>query len=119
MMKSKAYSWQMICITAVMAMAVSDKAMSNPLDGVVSGGQATINQAGNKLEIRQNTDKAVIDWRKFDIQANEHTEFKQPNSNSITLNRVHSNTASKIDGKLTANGNVVIVNQNGVMILKL
>jgi filamentous hemagglutinin family protein len=114
-MKKTYYTVRIMCITAFMTILVRGTAMSNPLEGVVTAGQATINQAGNTLEIKQQTDKAVIDWQKFDIKPNEHTDFKQPNSDSITLNRVHSNTASNIDGKLTANGNVVIVNQNGVM----
>ncbi|MGI9333389.1 MAG: filamentous hemagglutinin N-terminal domain-containing protein, partial [Gammaproteobacteria bacterium] len=57
----------------------------------------------------------VIDWRGFDIAPNEHTRFQQPSSAAATLNRVHSPSASTINGRLTANGRVYIVNQNGVV----
>jgi filamentous hemagglutinin family protein len=57
----------------------------------------------------------VIDWRSFDIGASETTQFIQPSSSSVTLNRVNSNSASMIDGRLIANGNIFIVNQNGVV----
>ena len=102
------------CLTAAL-IGVSAGAFANPQDGVVAAGNATINASGKKLDVVQTTDKAVIDWRGFDIAPDEHTQFNQPGSGSITLNRIHSNAASRIDGKLTANGNIVIVNQNGVM----
>lgn len=63
----------------------------------------------------QGTDKAIIDWGSFNIGAGEATHFTQPTPNSVTLNRVHSADASTIDGVLTANGNIFIVNQNGVL----
>lgn len=90
-------------------------ARANPQDGVVSSGNATISSSGSTLNIRQSTDRAVIDWRSFDIGAGETTRFYQPSSGSITLNRVNSSSPSFIDGNLIANGNVFIVNQNGVL----
>ncbi|MDD4602173.1 MAG: filamentous hemagglutinin N-terminal domain-containing protein, partial [Negativicutes bacterium] len=89
--------------------------MANPTAGQVAAGSATIGSAGEKLTVTQSTDKAVIDWRGFDIAKGETTEFKQPRAESITLNRVNSANPSYIDGHLTANGNLVIVNQNGVL----
>ncbi len=90
-------------------------AYANPQGGVVSAGQATINSSGNVLTVQQSSDRTVIDWRGFDVAPNETTQFQQPSNSAIALNRVNSNSASHIDGNLTANGNVVIVNQNGVM----
>ena len=102
------------CLTAAL-LGVSAAASANPQDGVVAAGNASITSSGKKLDVMQSTDKAIIDWRGFDIAPDEHTQFHQPNSGSITLNRVNSNAASQINGKLTANGNIVIVNQNGIM----
>ncbi len=93
----------------------SSPAFANPLGGTVTGGQATISESGNKLDVNQQSDKAVIDWRGFDIAPDETTQFYQPSSSSIALNRVNSTSASQIDGNLIANGNIVIINQNGVM----
>lgn len=103
------------CLTAALLCAVPCVAYANPEGGVVSAGQASISENGKKIDILQQSDKAVIDWRGFNIAPDEHTEFHQPGSGSITLNRVNSPFASHIDGQLTANGNVVIINQNGVM----
>lgn len=80
----------------------------NPEGGVVSAGSASITATGSKPDIHQTSDRAVIDWRGFDIAAIEHTEFHQPTSDAIALNRVNSTRASQIDGRLSANGNVVI-----------
>lgn len=89
-------------------------ALANPEDPTVQAGQATFSQNGTKLDIHQSTDKAVIDWRSFDIAPNEHTEFHQPSSSSFTLNRVNSTDPSVIQGRLSANGNIAIINPNGV-----
>ncbi|MDF2965812.1 MAG: hemagglutinin, partial [Rickettsiaceae bacterium] len=41
--------------------------------------------------------------------------FTQPSKDSITLNRVGGDFVSQIDGSLTANGNLIIVNPNGII----
>ncbi len=91
-------------------------AVANPQGAnVVAGNASIVRPTASKLEIRQTTDKAVIDWNSFDIGVGEHTEFKQPSSSSHTLNRVKTGTnASQILGKLSANGKVTLVNPNGV-----
>lgn len=90
-------------------------AQANPEGGTVTAGSASISATGTTLDIHQQTDRAVIDWRSFDIQPNEQTNFHQPSTGSVTLNRVGGNAPSAIMGKLTANGNVVVVNPNGVL----
>ena len=89
-------------------------AHANPQSGTISAGQATITTSGKTLDITQSTDKAVIDWRSFNIAADELTAFHQPSSSSMTLNRVNDINPSQILGELTANGHVVLVNPNGV-----
>ena len=111
------------CLTVAMAAAFGvgsgeNLAMANPQDGVVVGGAANIISNGNKLDIIQTTDRAVINWNKFDIAPDEHTQFYQPNSSSIILNRINSTTSSTIAGQLTANGNVILVNPNGILFSK-
>ena len=105
-----------ISLLAVILASVSPcAALANPTGGAVSAGAADISSSGKTLTVNQSSDKAVIDWRGFDIAQGETTQFNQPGSSSITLNRVNSPSASFIDGTLKANGNVVIVNQNGVL----
>ena len=86
-----------------------------PSGGVVTSGNASISQSGNVTNIHQSTQKASINWQKFNIAKHETVNFKQPNVNSITLNRVIGNEKSVINGALNANGQVWILNSNGVL----
>ncbi|MFY1921735.1 filamentous hemagglutinin N-terminal domain-containing protein [Achromobacter dolens] len=100
----------------VIGSLVSGGAHANPTGGHVVAGGATINDRGNgTLDINQSTGKAIINWKGFSIGANETVNFRQPGSNSVTLNRVVGNDPSAIFGRLNANGNVILVNPNGVL----
>ena len=103
------------CLSAALLCAVSPGVRANPVGGTVAGARATIGSAGSTLTVNQSSERAVIDWRGFDIAGGETTQFVQPDSSAITVNRVNSGAASQINGNLTANGNVVIINPNGVL----
>ena len=91
---------------------------ASPSGGTVTSGSADISQSGNVTNITQSTKKASINWQGFSIASNETVNFNQPNVNSITLNRVVGNERSVIDGALNANGQVWILNSNGVLFNK-
>ena len=88
-----------------------------PTGGQVVAGSATINQQGqNTLNINQSTDRAVINWSSFDVGQDSTVNFYQPNSGSWTVNRVTASMApSQILGSVNANGNIVVINPNGVI----
>jgi filamentous hemagglutinin family protein len=87
---------------------------ANPQDPTVQAGNVTFSESGPKLDVYQSSGRAVIDWRSFNIDAGEHTEFHQPSTDAFTLNRVNSNDPSYINGMLSANGNIAVINPNGV-----
>jgi len=91
-------------------------ANAGPTDGVVRGGAATISQTANTTTINQTSNRAVIDWRSFNIAPAETVNFVQPNAQAAVLNRVTGGQFSSLQGALTANGQVFLVNPNGVMI---
>lgn len=107
-----------LCIALIFSFILSAApALANPTGGEVVAGDATIVQESNtKLGIIQNTDKAIINWQQFNIDAGEHTQFYQPSASSIALNRVISDNPSSILGKLSANGHIILVNQNGILV---
>lgn len=71
---------------------------------------------GQTMEIVQTDERATLNWQSFDIRgANNEVRFVQPHSSSIALNRVLGQSSSLIDGRLTANGQVYIINQNGLL----
>lgn len=91
-------------------------AQTLPQDGTVVGGAAAISQGGARMDINQSTDRTVIDWRSFDIGSNAHVNFNQPGTSAIAVNRINASTnPTQINGQLTANGNVWVLNPNGVM----
>ena len=92
-------------------------ANANPSGGNVTAGSATISTSGTTTTINQTSGRAIIEWDNFDIAAGETTQFIQPSTSSLALNRVvNSNQATAINGNLTANGRVLVINPNGVLI---
>ena len=85
-----------------------------PEGGQVAAGQAAITTAGNTMTIAQQTAQAIINWQNFGIGSGEAVHINQPNSQAILLNRVIGSNPSEIFGQLTANGQVILVNPNGV-----
>ncbi len=86
-----------------------------PSGGQVVAGQAGIAQSGNQMTVTQGSDKAIINWQRFDIGANAAVQFIQPSTSAVALNRVIAGDASQIHGKLSANGQVWLINPNGVV----
>ncbi|MCY3670023.1 MAG: filamentous hemagglutinin N-terminal domain-containing protein [Alphaproteobacteria bacterium] len=98
------------------ALVAGAPALAGPEGGRVVSGKADIVQTSPKrLDIVQGSDKAVIDWRSFSIDIDEHTDFRQPSSSSIALNRVRGGGESLILGQLTANGRIFLINPNGIL----
>ena len=95
----------------------SPTALANPSGGVVVGGSASIVSTPQELQIHQASDRTLIEWNNFDIDAGETTRFLQPSQTAIALNRVvNSDQITKINGNLLANGRVIVINPNGVLI---
>ena len=87
-----------------------------PQGGSVSVGQGTIVTNGsNQMVIKQTTDKLGINWQSFNVGADGHVIFDQPGTHSIALNRVIGSDGSAILGKIDANGQVFLINPNGVI----
>ncbi|MBI1173671.1 MAG: filamentous hemagglutinin N-terminal domain-containing protein [Sideroxydans sp.] len=86
-----------------------------PTGGQVVSGQASILQSGAQMSVNQTSNKAVLNWNTFNIGANAAVTFQQPSSSAVALNRVIGADPSAIYGKLSANGQVFLVNPNGVL----
>ncbi|EEL1428162.1 filamentous hemagglutinin N-terminal domain-containing protein [Salmonella enterica] len=86
-----------------------------PTGGQIVGGQGSISTSGNQMTIHQQTQNMATNWHSFDIGKNNTVQFVQPNSSSVALNRVTGASGSQIMGILKANGQVFILNPNGVL----
>ena len=87
-----------------------------PTGGRIVAGDASINAVSSThLKIKQTSEKAVIDWQSFSVDANARVDFEQPNTNAATLNRVTGNQISQIRGQMTATGQVILINPAGIV----
>lgn len=87
-----------------------------PSGGAIAAGNAAITQSGAAMRIDQSSAKAIIDWTSFNIGHDASVRFNQPSASSITLNRVGADGGrSIIDGSLTANGQVWLLNPGGAL----
>ncbi|MGX9356763.1 two-partner secretion domain-containing protein [Roseobacteraceae bacterium S113] len=96
---------------------LASAASANPLDGQVVAGDATISAPDpSTLVINQGSQNVVLEWGSFNIDPGETTTFVQPNVDAWALNRVvGSQDPSVIAGTLNANGNIAIVNPDGIV----
>ncbi|MGH6769953.1 MAG: S8 family serine peptidase [Xanthobacteraceae bacterium] len=102
--------------TALIALG-SVQSAAGPENGRVVGGTATIVGDGTRsVTVNQTSNRAIINWNTFNIGSGETTRFNQPNSSSVILNRVDGGLGpSVINGTLTANGRVFVINRDGML----
>lgn len=79
----------------------------------VTHGAAGYTTSGTVGTITQSTDRAILNWQSFNVGTGHRVEFKQPSATSAALNRIHQADPSRILGAVDANGQVLLVNQNG------
>lgn len=87
---------------------------------IVNDDKATISVTadGNTMNINQTVAKMIANWTTFSIGNGQTVNFIQPGATSVALNRVLGNEASNIYGHLNANGQVFLINPNGVLFSK-
>ena len=86
-----------------------------PKGASVAAGFAAIHQTAASMTVQQTSNAAVINWRSFDIGSAASVRFEQPSATSTVLNRVAAGSESQIMGKLSANGQVFLLNPSGVV----
>ncbi|WAW95651.1 filamentous hemagglutinin N-terminal domain-containing protein [Xanthomonas citri pv. malvacearum] len=106
---------------ALMAMPVSGLAQvaanQLPTGGSIVGGTGTINAAsGTTRVVDQTSSRMALTWSAFDIGSTATMTFNQPTTTSVVLNLVQGGNPTQIFGNLTANGQVFLLNSNGVLL---
>ncbi len=118
---------------SVMALALAGAVLASPASAqsegtlpgaeVLQGGRwsgakmPTVAQGNDGLvmTIVQEQERALLDWQRFNIAANEEVVFDQQDSSWIALNRIFDSRPSEIAGKITAKGQVWLQNTNGII----
>jgi filamentous hemagglutinin family protein len=106
------------CASVSMAAQNHAAAPANPLPtgGVVSDpATASIASSGNLMQINQTAAKTTIHWNSFDIGQGYTVRFNQPSSSAEAMNYIGGANPSVIQGTLSANGKVYLVNSNGIL----
>ncbi|MCW2351806.1 YDG domain-containing protein [Sphingobium sp. B12D2B] len=102
-----------LALMAALSLALPVKA--NPAGGVVVAGDAVIaGQGTGSVTINQSSGRAILDWQSFSVGTGENVRFVQPGKDAIAVNRVTGADASQILGNLSANGQLVLINRNGI-----
>jgi filamentous hemagglutinin family protein len=83
----------------------------------VQAGSASANYSpnGTNLTINQASQTAILNWQNFNIDKGYSVNFVQPSSTSSALNRIWDANPTTIAGSLNANGQVYLINQNGIV----
>ncbi len=103
-------------LIASLALAASQQAhAADAANASVTAGSAGVSTVGNTTTINQASQRVAIDWTSLSTRANEALIFNQPNASAIALNRITGSSPSELLGSLTANGQVFILNPNGVL----
>ncbi len=103
-------------LVGVCAYVFSTSVFANPVLDLNNAptGQVTIHQEPNSTVINQSSQQAIINWQSFNIGAQESTHFQQP-AGGVALNRINpSQGVSEIYGRLTATGQIILVNPAGI-----
>ncbi|MGS0744249.1 two-partner secretion domain-containing protein, partial [Glaciimonas sp. GG7] len=96
-------------------------AQAAPVGGQVVTGTGSIAQSGalttltTLTTINQASQNLALSWKSFNIAAPETVNFVQPNASAIAVNRIADVNGTQILGHLNANGQVFLINSNGVL----
>jgi len=98
----------------VLAMPLA-AAQAAPAGGQVTAGSGSVSQNGAITTVQQNSANMSMSWQSFNIGKSETVNFVQPTAQSIAVNRILDTNGSQILGRLNANGQVWLVNPNGLL----
>ncbi len=67
------------------------------------------------MDVNQAGQNVGLNWQTFNIGQNAQVDFHQPNTSAIAVNRIADTNGSQIMGRLNANGQVYLINPNGIL----
>jgi len=111
--KSGGPALRLVGAAVLATLAASSHAL--PTGNQTVAGQGNVASSGGNMTVTQQSSNLSINWQGFSIGANESVRFVQPSSSAIALNRVVGGDPSSIYGNLSANGQVFLINPNGVL----
>jgi filamentous hemagglutinin family protein len=102
-------------VAATLALGAAYAQAGGPIGGQVTDGSGRISQSGTTTTITQISANLALSWNGFNIPAADTVNFLQPSASAIAVNRILDVNATQILGHLNANGQVYLVNPNGIV----
>ena len=65
--------------------------------------------------MQQSSQDVGLSWQSFDVAAGQTVDFVQPSATAIAVNRILGNSGSVILGRINANGQVYLINPDGIV----
>ena len=101
-------------VAAVLALT-SVLTRAAPIGGQITSGAGSISSSGATTTINQATSQLSLNWQSFNIASQETVNFVQPSALAIAVNRIFDTNGTQILGRLNANGQVYLINPNGIL----
>ncbi|MES2344453.1 MAG: filamentous hemagglutinin N-terminal domain-containing protein, partial [Chlamydiota bacterium] len=104
---------------SICGLIASTHLFSNPTGPLITSGDVSVDFVdAHHLHVDSRSERSIITWDSFSIDAAESAYFHLPDSSSAVLNKVSSNLPSTLAGLLESNGHVYLLNPNGVLVTK-
>src|SRR5580658_6855615 len=104
-----------VLIAATLSLGASFAQAGGPSGGQVIAGTGSIAQSGTLTTITQSSPKLSLSWTSFNIAPQDTVDFVQPSASAIAVNRIFDTNGTQILGHLNANGQVYLINPDGVL----
>lgn len=112
-----------LAVLAALSLQVARAQVAPAPDALPTGGQVVAGSVGIAstgtadapvLTVQQDSARAIVNWGSFNVGRDASVVFRQPDAQSVILNRVLDHNPSQIFGNLSANGQVFVMNPAGV-----
>lgn len=100
---------------AALPLLIAASALSAPDGGQVVSGTGSISQSATTTTVNQSSQNLALTWQSFNVAEHEIINFEQPSASAVAVNRILDTNGSEIMGSLNANGQVFLINPNGVL----
>src|SRR6185437_589895 len=101
-------------VLAALSLA-SVAAQAGPSGGQVVSGNGQITNSGTTTTITQSSQNLSLNWQSFNIAPQETVTFQQPSASAVAVNHIFDTNGTQILGHLNANGQVYLINPNGIL----
>ena len=102
-------------VVATLSLGAAYAQAGGPSGGQVIAGTGSIAQSGAITTITQESPRLSLSWTSFNIAPQETVNFVQPSASAIAVNRIFDTNGTQILGHLNANGQVFLINPNGIL----